>query len=57
MPLLPVLLPSVLPGCPASHRDPQLIRRQAPAFTATDTSSLDHRDVRFENGRIAGKVE
>ena len=60
-----LLLPAVLLGCPASHRYPQLIRREAsPAaitvfhdvrvFTATETSSLEHQDVRVENGRITG---
>ncbi|MDP3500051.1 MAG: amidohydrolase family protein [Myxococcales bacterium] len=65
MRLLLLLVPAVLLGCPASHRYPQLIRREAsPApvtifrdvrvFTATDTSSLEHQDVRVENGRIVG---
>ncbi len=65
MRLLLLLLPAMLLGCPASHRYPQLIRREAsPApvtifrdvrvFTATDTSSLEHQDVRVENGRIVG---
>ncbi|MDP1922654.1 MAG: amidohydrolase family protein [Myxococcales bacterium] len=65
MRLLLLLFPAMLLGCPASHRYPQLIRREAsPApvtifrdvrvFTATDTSSLEHQDVRVENGRIVG---
>ncbi len=58
MRLAPFLLPAVRPGGPAIHRDPQLTRPEAaPAFTATDTSSLELRDVRFETGRIAGKVK
>ena len=63
MRLLLLLLPALLLGCPASHRYPQLIRREAtPAavtifrdvrvFPATDTSALEHQDVRVENGRI-----
>lgn len=65
MRLLLLLVPAVLLGCPASHRYPQLIRREpSPAavtifhdvrvFAATDTSALEHQDVRVENGRIVG---
>jgi imidazolonepropionase-like amidohydrolase len=59
--LVPLLL--VFLGCPASHRYPQLVRREAaPApvtvfrdvrvFSAVDTSVLEHQDVRVEGGRI-----
>lgn len=53
----------LLLGCPASHRYPQLIRREAatPAatvfrdvrvFAATGDTALEHHDVRVENGKI-----
>jgi imidazolonepropionase-like amidohydrolase len=58
-----LVLSAFLLGCPAAHRYPQLIRREAtPAaitvfrdvrvFTATDSTVLEHSDVRVEGGRI-----
>lgn len=58
-----LLVSAVLLGCPAHHRYPELIRREAatPAvtvfrdvrvFTATGATALEHQDVRVENGRI-----
>ncbi len=60
--LLFVLLAFTL-GCPASHRYPQLIRRESSTppvtvfhdvrvFTSTDTTALEHQDVRVEAGKI-----
>lgn len=50
-------------GCPATHRYPQLIKREAApsavtvfrdvrVFTSTGATALEHQDVRVENGRI-----
>jgi len=58
-----LLVSGLLLACPASHRYSQLIRKEAVTppvtvfhdvrvFTATDSTALEHQDVRVEGGKI-----